>query len=343
MTVPIKVFAAPGSEDIVEDICTYLQDLLADKNIKPGEVTVTVFDNDNLEVQVEEVRGCFVVVVSTQAPPVSQNLVALLLMLDAIQNASAYGLFLLFPYMFLSRSDRKNKSRISVGGPLLARIINRILGVKKVVLLDTHDEHTRNVFEPSADGITAVYLLADYLKRTTDLEENPQNYVLVFADAGSAKRFEKLADFLGVAVAYIDKKREVTKIEIKQVVGEIKDKICVLVDDEALTGTTGIKDCNVLISEGAKEVIMMAVHGPLCKKGEKSDFVIKAFEASVISRVIVTDSIPLKKKLIDSTKFEVVSVAKLLAEVIKRVYTDKSLSHLHKPENVRLYRPDLKI
>lgn len=339
--MPIKVFAAPGSEEIVGDICLYLQDLLAVRSIDPGEVTVTVFDNDNIEIQVEEVRGSFVVVVCTQAPPVSQNLVSFLLLIDAIQNASVGGLLLIFPYMYYARSDRKNKSRISVGGPLMARIINRVLGVKKVIVLDTHDEHTRNVFEPSADGVTAVYLLADYLKKTTDLVENPQDYVLVFADAGSAKRFDKLADFLGVPVAYINKKRQVKKIEIKQVVGDIADKVCILIDDEILTGNTAIKDGEILKQNGAKDIIMMAIHGILSKYEESEDFVAKRFEDSVFSRVIITDSIPLKKKLAGSTKFEVVSVAKLLAEVIKRVYMDKSLSHLHKPENVRLYRPDL--
>jgi ribose-phosphate pyrophosphokinase len=341
----VKVFATSGSDVLAEKICESLRDRLPNRlqpeaGLELSRARVDRFSNENLQVQVENVRGYFVVIVHTQTPPVSDNLIELFALLDAVQNASPADVLLVLPYMPYARSDRKNQPRISVMAPLLAKILSQQLKVKRVLLLDPHDSHTKNYFEPHADDITAIYLLADYLERYFFDTHPKKQCTVVFADAGSAKRFDKVAHLLHLPIAYIDKDRpdDLESPLFKKVVGDIKDRTCILIDDEILTGNTSIGDAQILIDNHASEIIFLAVHGVLANKKETAQAVVQKLHDSPIKSFIITDSIPLADKVAGYEKFTVLSVAPLLAEAIRKIVDNQSLSSLYDPTKVKAYR-----
>lgn len=343
--LPVKVFATTGSDILAEKICGALQsrlpfDLQPGGRLILGKHIVERFSNDNIQVQVENVRGHFVVIVHTQVPPVNDRLFELFALLDAVINARPGDTLLVFPYMPYARSDRKNKPRISTMGHRLPHILTTSLEIERVILLDPHDSHIKHYFVPAADEISAIYLLADYLKREILFSKPKESSVIVFPDAGAAKRFEQISSLVRLPIAYLDKSRldESEKPQINRVVGEVKDKLCILIDDEILTGGTAISDAEMLLNEGADSVYMVAVHAILAHKKLSDAELIQKLEKSPITRFIVTDSVPILHKLSDSTKFIVLPIAALLAEAIKRTVLGESLTELHKPETVPLYR-----
>ncbi len=342
----IKVFSTTGSEGLATDICRQLKNRLPESLQPEGGLTlgksiVKRFSNDNIEVQVDDVRGKYVVIVHTQVPPVNDNLVELFALIDAINNARPADLLVVFPYMPFARSDRKNKARISTMGALLPRILTLALDVNRVLLLDPHDSHIKHYFHPTADDVTAIFLLADHLERTFFNTVSKKDCVLVFADAGSAKRYEEFAFLTRISTAYIDKNRpdDYEQPLFNQLIGDVEGKICIIIDDEILTGSTAIGDAEILISRGAKKVIMVAVHPVLESKNSGYKEVIKKLIASPIDQFIISDSIPVAHKIKSSKKFTVVSVAPLLGEAIRRTLLDESLTVLRSTESVELYRP----
>lgn len=340
----VKVFATTGSEALARDICGSLQIRLP-KSLQPetglfGNSRVERFSNDNLQVQVDNVRGHFVVVVHTQVPPVNDHLIELFALLDAVENARPKDVLLVFPYMPYARSDRKNKPRISTLAPRLADILVNSFGIRRVILLDPHDTHTKHYFKPAADEISALYLLADYVQREIFSAHPKEECSIVFADAGAAKRFGQLAYLLKLPVAYIDKDRpdDTEQPKLKEIVGDVKGRFCLMIDDEILTGGTVLGDTASLLQSNASGVTMLAIHPPLDDKKTSAGEVIQKLEGSPLERVVVTNSIPIAHKLADPSKFVVLSVAPLLAEAIGRTVQDDSLTVLHDPQNVHLYR-----
>lgn len=345
---PVKIFATQGSDGLAREICKALQprlppELLTGSRLSLGKTKVERFSNDNVQVQIENVRGHFVVVVHTQVPPVNDRLIELFALLDAIINARPADILLVFPYMPYCRSDRKNQPRISTMGHRLADILAKSFRIERVLLLDPHDSHLKHYFYPAADEISAIYLLTDYLKRRVFTSKPKGNSVVVFADAGAAKRYGQLAGLLNLPVAYIDKDRPDNRENplIKKVVGEVRGKFCLLMDDEILTGKTAIADAKTLLSKsiGADSVYMVATHGILDDKKLPQSKLIKELEGSPVEKFIVTDSVPIRHKLnTRKTKFVVLTVAPLLAEAIKRTVLDESITELHQLKNVFLYR-----
>jgi len=340
----VKVFATTGSEGLALEICQSLQTRLP-SSLQPttgllGEYRVERFSNGNLQVQVDNVRGHFVVVIHTQVPPVNDHLVELLALLDAVENARPRDVLLVFPYMPYARSDRKNKPRISTLAPRLARILNRSYDVRRVILLDPHDTHTKHYFEPAADEISALYLFADYVQNEVFPIHPRENCAIVFADAGAAKRFGQLAYLLKLPVAYIDKDRpdDEERPELKAIVGDVKGKTCLMVDDEILTGSTVLKDTAILLQGQASTVIMLAIHAPLDDKKTSAWEVVQKLEDSPLQKVVISNSIPVAGKITTPGKFVVLSVAPLLAEAISRTVQDDSLTMLHNPAMVHIYR-----
>lgn len=343
----VIVFTTSGCEELAKDVCNHLKPRLH-INFQPrnngtlfGKAKVERFSNQNIQAQVDNVRGRFVVVIHTQVPPVNENLIELFALLDAISNASPADVLLIFPYMPYSRSDRKNQSRISTLGCLLPRIISRELKIKKVILLDPHASHIKHYFEPAADEISAIYLMADYVKRQFFTKFPKESCVLVFADNGSAKRFDKLPPLLDIPVAYIDKGRadNSERTSIKGVVGNVSKKNCIVIDDEILTGGTSIGDAIILKNEGATSVYMFAVHPVLMDKKISDLDLMAKLEASPIDGFVLTDSIPVQDKIKSFKKFKILSITPFLAEAITRAVENNSLTDLHDPNNVSLYRP----
>ena len=341
---PVLLMATRSSKVLAQDIEPVLKEKLPVHLIpKEGILSrpiVDQFSNENLEVQVQNVRDRTVVVIHTQAPPVNESLVELIALLSAIRDAKPSDTILVFPYMPYARSDRKNKPRISMMAGTVADIINLSLGVERVVLVDPHDTHIKHYYHPVADEVSAVYLLVDHLSRQFFQEHDRKDCVMVFPDAGAFKRFDYVAHLLHLPVVHINKYRpdNSERAEIHGVIGEVKDKDCILIDDEMLTGGTVMDDSVALAELGAKSITVVNIHAPLMKKGVSDRDLIQRLEDSVIDKFIITDTIPVREKLKGTSKFEIVPVAGLLAETISRVVQNKSLTKLHNLDNVDLYR-----
>ena len=341
----VKVIALPGSDILAEKVCKELDKRLP-KILKREEGLILSrpnlfhFDNENVEVQIDNVRGYYVVVIHTQTPPVNQRLVELMNLLDAIYNSNAADLLLVFPYMPYARSDRKDKPRISVASKLLAKIFNQTLGVKRVLLLDPHESHVKHYFDPSADEISTIYMYADYLLYyiQTILGGNKEDVLICYSDSGAAKRFAKLTEITELPHDYIDKGRAGKVVYIKRKIAA-EGKICIMIDDEVCSGGTATLDAQALKENGAKQIIMFTPHAPLSKEGKTSQELIVALNNSPIDSFVFTDTIPVEDKIKGNEKFKVLSVAGLLAEAIKQTIEDDSVTQLHEPGNVGLYRP----
>ena len=295
--------------------------------------TVSTFSNQNIEVQVDNVRDHVVVVLHTQTPPVSDHIVELLALLDAINNAHPRQTFVVFPYMPYSRSDRKNRPRISVMGQRLPEILNKVLNVRRVMLLEPHDPHIKQYFVPTADEVPALPLLVDYIRREYLSTLNREECAIVFADSSAAKRFEEVPSSLGIEPAYIYKSRtdHSESPTVKVVTGNIRGKHCFLVDDEILTGNTVLKDAAMLKHEGAATVRMLAVHGVLSDQKLTSKELMAKLVDSDLDEFVVTDSVPLGEKVVYAHgKLKIIPIAPLLGEACKRLILGESLSELHR-------------
>ena len=269
----VKVFATRGSDGLAREVCGYLRKRLPkklqpDRHLTLGMVNIEEFSNENIFVQVENVRDHFVIIFHTQTPPVNKGIIELFHLIDAINNARASDILIVFSCIPYARADKKDQPRISVFSKVMADILNNAFGVRRVILLDPHDTHIKHYFKPSADEISAIYLLIDYIERNVFTSKSKENSVVVFSDTGAAKRYGKVAELLGIPEAYIPKQRNdnTEKSQAKRVVGDVKEKFCLLVDDEIMTGGTAINDAKMLLSEGATSVIMLAVYGILADK-----------------------------------------------------------------------------
>jgi ribose-phosphate pyrophosphokinase len=340
----VRVFSTTGSEVLAAEICESLKPRLPDQliprgTLELGETNLQRFSNENIQIQVDNVRGHFVVVIHTQTPPVNEGLIELFALLDAINNSRPADVLLVFPYMPYARSDRKNKPRISTMGCCLARIISQSFNIKRVILLDPHDSHVKHYFDPAADEISTTYLLIDYLEREVFSVFSREESVVVFSDPGSAIRYKSIAYLLHLPTAYIEKDRpdDSEKPKFSKIVGNVENKHCLLIDDEILTGATAVGDAKILKTEGASSIIMLAAHSILRDKNIPPEVLMQTLTDSPIEKFIVTNTIPQEASFL-SKKFKVLSVAPFLGEAIKRSILGQSLTELHKMESVKHYR-----
>lgn len=331
----IKIFATRGSEYLANNIRDELKERLPKRHrVVRSQHVVDTFSNENIQVTVPNVRGAYCVVVHTQVSPVHDNLFELFALLDAIGNSEPDEVLLVFPYMPYARSDRKNKPRISTMSAWLAHNINRVCNVSKVLLMEPHDGHIKHYFEPQAQEISTMYLLAAYLKKNFLNDEGlRKKSKLVFPDAGAAKRYKPIAKMLGLETAYIDKDRPDNgeHPEFHAIVGEVDGYVCIMVDDECLTASTTIGDTENLKRHGAVEVIMVVTHAITNDKNLPEDGVIKKLEDAPISKILFTNSVPIAQKIAGREKFIVIPIEPLLAEAIKRIFMKQSISELHDP------------
>jgi len=306
----MKLFTGNANREFAQDVAKYL-------GIQLGDAEVTRFSDGEIQVKIEEsVRGVDVFVVQPTCDPVNDNLMELLIMIDALRRASARRISAVIPYYGYARQDRKARSRDPITAKLVANLITQA-GARRVLTMDLHASQIQGFFDIPVDQLLGVPTLAKYF-RSKEIE----NVVVVAPDVGSVKRARDLASKLNAAIAIIDKRRpEPNVAEVMNIIGDIKGKTAIMVDDIIDTAGTITVGAQALLDMGAAEVYACCTHPVL------SGPAIERIQKSPIKEVVVTDTIPLTPaKKID--KIKVISVAPLFGEAISRIYEDLSVSIL---------------
>lgn len=308
MQSELKIFTGNANPELAKAITTYL-------GVELGKATISRFADGETLVRIKEnVRGRDCFVIQPTCPPVNENLMELLILIDALRRASAERITAVIPYYGYSRQDRKVEPRVPISSKLVANLLTAA-GVNRVLSLDLHAGQIQGFFDIPVDNLFAAPVFLEYFRN-----ENIPNKIVVAPDAGGVERARAYAKRLNVDLALIDKRRpEPNQAEVIHVVGDVEGKNCIIVDDLIDTGKTLVKTAYALIEKGARSVIASSAHGVF------SGNAIEYIEKSPIERILITNSIPLKRK---SPKITVLSVANLLAEAIKRIHTNESVSAL---------------
>jgi ribose-phosphate pyrophosphokinase len=310
MSDGLKVFSGASHPSLAREICAAL-------GIHLGKLYTTRFSNENLKVKIEEnVREQDVFVVQTACPPLSENIVELLILLDALKHSSAKRVTAVLPYFPYARSDKKDEPRISITARLMADML-ATAGADRVLTVDLHSPQIQGFFSMPADQLSGVPVLCARLK-----QDDLSNTVVVAADVGEAKDAGRFAKRLDLPIAFIDKRRagDDEKARPVAVIGDIRGKECLLVDDEIATGGTIFSACDFLLGQGAASVQAAIVHPVLSGRA------LERLNASRLRRLLVTNTIPLGGK--SSPKIEVLSMAPLLATAITHIHDGQSVSEL---------------
>lgn len=280
----LKVFALNSNRPLAEKIAETV-------GVELGKLSVDKFSDGEIRINIEEsIRGDNVYVVQSTSAPVNDNLVELLIMIDALRRASANTINVVMPYYGYARQDRKARSREPITAKLVANMLEKA-GVDRVVALDLHAAQIQGFFDIPLDHMMGAPLLADYFIKNGIAE----NAVVVSPDHGGVTRARALAEFLGAPIAIIDKRRTKPNVaEIMNIIGDVKGKKCILIDDMIDTAGTISLGAQALMDKGAEEVYASCTHPVL------SGPAIERLQNSPIKQVVVTDSINLpKEKQID--------------------------------------------
>jgi ribose-phosphate pyrophosphokinase len=307
------IFSGNSNKLLAEKMCDYL-------GIGLSPLEISRFSNDNLFVKIQRnVRERDVFVVQSFSEPVNDHIMELFIIMDALRSASARRITAVIPYLSYARSDKKDAPRISITGRLVADLV-KTAGADRVLTMDLHSDAVHGFFSMPVDHLTAAPLVAEYFRQNMDLSKA----VAVATDAGGAKRTGKFAKILNIPMAIIDKRRTAeTHVEQGLVVGDVKGRDAIIFDDEISTGTTLIATTKTLVRHGVRQMSVGVTHAVLCGNA------IENLESSDLDHIIVTDSVRLgeNKRL---KNIEVLSVAPLMAEAVKRIHTGESVGALFK-------------
>ena len=309
----IKIFAGNSYPELAADIANRL-------GLSVGESQVTTFSDGEIAVNIgETVRGLDVFVIQPTSAPVNNNLMELLIMIDALKRASAGRITAVIPYYGYARQDRKAKARDPITAKLVADLITAA-GADRVLTMDLHAAQIQGYFNIPVDNLVGSPILSDYFieKGFKDCDD----VVVVSPDLGSVTRARKFADKLNAPIAIIDKRRPKANVaEVMNIIGEVKGKKVILIDDMIDTAGTICNGANALVKMGATEVYACCSHAVL------SGPALERLEASVIKELVMLDSIHLpQEKMLD--KIKILSIAPLFAEAIRRIYEEVSVSKL---------------
>ncbi len=311
-THDIKLFSGRSNNVLATEIADYLGTTLEPitiKNFSDGEIYVQIQDS---------VRGDDVFIIQPICAPVNENLMELLILLDAFKRASAKSITAVIPYYGYARQDRKASGREAITAKLVADLLTQA-GAARVLAMDLHTGQIQGFFNILVDHIYATPVIVNYVK---NIDTKGSELVCVSPDMGGVKRTRALAKQVGAPIAIIDKRRDKHNSAVAcNIIGDVKDKVCVMFDDIIDTAGTICEAARMLKEQGAKDVYVCAVHpvfsGPALKR----------LEESPIKEVVVTNTIPLADCVIPE-KIKQVSVAPLLGEAISRIHDDKSVSSL---------------
>jgi ribose-phosphate pyrophosphokinase len=307
----LKIFTGNANPALAQEICQAL-------GMELGRAMVKQFSDGEIYLQIKEnVRGEDVFIVQPTCTPVERNLMELLLMMDALKRASAERITAVLPYYGYARQDRKDKPRVPISARLVAALLETA-GASRLLALDLHAAQIQGFFDIPVDHLFAMPVLIEYFKSL-----NIPNITVVSPDAGGVERARAFAKRLSSPLAIIDKRREEANVaEVMNVVGDVAGRHCLLVDDLIDTAGTLVKGAEALLKKGAAGVSACATHAVL------SGPALSRIEASSLQHVVFTNSIPLSKEARKSHRIKSLSIAKLLAEAIRSIHEETSVSVL---------------
>jgi len=310
--VKLGIFSGSANPELTNGIADYL-------NIKPSSIELKRFSDGEIFVKIlENVRGRDVFIVQSTYPP-AENLVELLLMIDALKRASAGRITAVIPYYGYGRGDKKDEPRVPISAKLVANLIVEA-GTNRILTLDLHSQQIAGYFDIPVDHLFAAPVTIKHIHSMGIPEEN---LVIVSPDVGRVVAARAIAKRVNenVPIAIVDKRRPAPNLaEVLNIIGDVKDRVAVIIDDIVDTGGTLTEAADALYNVGAKSVYAYITHPVL------SGNAISKIESSSITKLIVTDSIPLEDK--KSDKIEVVSISELLGEAILRIHENSSVSSL---------------
>jgi ribose-phosphate pyrophosphokinase len=307
----LKVFSGSAHPELAREIAGHL-------GLPLGQARLSRFPDTEVSFQIDEnIRGTDVFIVQPTCPPVDQHLIELLIMIDAFRRSSAARITAVIPYYGYARQDRKDKPRVPISAKLVANILSAA-GTNRVLTMDLHKAQIQGFFDIPVDHLFAAPVIIDHLAR-----HRYPNMTIVSPDAGGAERARAYAKRLGAGLAIIDKRRsESGTAEVMNVIGDVAGRTCILQDDIVDTAGTMQKAASALLNNGAERILACAVHGVL------SGPAIARIEGSPIEKLIVTNTTALTPDKAACSKIVVLSVARLLAQAIRSIHEESSVSSL---------------
>lgn len=309
----LAIFTGNANPQLAKDICRAL-------GKKLGAMLVTRFSEGEIRVKIEDnVRGRDVFVIQPTCPPPNENLMELLIIIDALKRASAGRITAVIPFYGYARQDRKDQPRVPISAKLVANLLT-VAGAGRVLTMDLHAGQIQGFFDIPLDHLFAINVFVEYLQKL-----KLGNFVVVSPDVGGIKTARAYAKRIGATLAIVDKRRiSPEKAEAMNILGEVEGKNAVLVDDLIATGGSLIEAAHALRKAGVKKIYAAVVHGVL------SGDAIESIGNSILEELIVTDTIPFADHK-NHPKIKTLSVAPLLAEAIKRIHNEESISCLFDP------------
>ena len=306
----LRIFTGNSNIELVRKISEKL-------NTPIGKSVVKNFSDGEINVEIDEsVRGMDVFVIQSICAPVNNNLMELLILIDALRRASSERITAVLPYYGYARQDRKVSPRAPITAKLVADLITTA-GASRILAVDLHAGQIQGFFNIPVDHLFAAPVLLDYLKHLKN------DIVIVSPDAGGVERARAYAKRLNTSLAIIDKRREAPNVsQVMNIIGDVSGMVAVLVDDLVDTGGTLVGAAYALVEKGAKAVYACCTHPVFSGRA------VEVLEESPIKEIIVTDTIPLREDAKACPKIRVLSISSLLAEAIRRIYKDDSVSDL---------------
>lgn len=307
----IKVFSGNANPSLAADVCGCL-------GCEPGEIQVKTFSDGEISLQIlENVRGVDAFAIQPTSTPVETHLFELLLMIDALKRSSAGRITAVLPYYGYARQDRKDRPRVPISAKLIASLLERA-GADRVLSLDLHAAQIQGFFDIPVDHLFAAPVMIEHFRATA-----LPNLTVVSPDAGGVERARAFAKRVNAPLAIIDKRREQANVaEVMNIVGDVRGRSCIMVDDLIDTGGTLVNGAEALLKAGAESVSACATHPVL------SGDAVQRIESSQLKEVVVTNSIPLKPEAKQCERIRVLSVAPLLARAIQSIHEGGSISTL---------------
>ena len=310
----MKLISGNSNKPLSKNISKYLKSKLVNssiRNFSDGEIYVEINEN---------IRGNSIFIIQSVSSPANDNLMELLLSIDALKRSSAKNITAVIPYFGYARQDRKVVPRTSISAKLVSNLITKA-GADRVVTVDLHAGQIQGFFDIPVDNLFATPIFARHIKKKV----KSKNIICVAPDVGGTERARALGKLLNVGLAIVDKRRpKPGKSQVMNIIGNVKDKTCIIVDDIIDSGGTIINSAKALKERGAKEVYVYITHGVL--SGEA----VKKIKNSVIKNLVITDTIDNIEKVKSAKNIEVLPISALMGEAIKRISNSTSVSDLFK-------------